>query len=52
MFDMITIHGEAEEKKSMRWPKSHAEWNVLLIYAIPTIGVFIAALVFFIRLIS
>ena len=49
---MSTIHDKSEVKKFIRWPKSHAEWNTLLLYVIPIIGVLIGVLVFLIRFIS
>ena len=49
---MSITEGKSEVKKYISWPKSHAEWNVLFLYAIPTIGILLAALVFFIRFIS
>ena len=48
----MTTHGKPEVKSFIRWPKSHAEWNTIFIYAIPTIAILIGVLVFLIRLIS
>jgi hypothetical protein len=49
---MSIFHSASEMKKLVRRPKSHAEWNLLLLYAIPAIAILVGAVVFFIRLMS
>jgi hypothetical protein len=51
VFRCLSFTTKTEVKKFKR-PKSHADWNILFIYAIPAIAIFIAVLVFFIRFIS
>jgi len=48
----MSTHRKSEAKRFIRWPKSHAEWNTVILYAIPAIAIFIGALVFLIRFIS
>ena len=49
---MPNYHTQSKMKRLIRRPKSHGEWNLIFLYSIPAMAIFVAALVLFIRWVS